>query len=526
MKKRYVKTANIILNMLCCFGMMVFWGYKVLPIYSGYHRTQIYLSIPAILILFSNVFLLTKLVREREYKYERLFVMLSIIWGGIFTLIIPLAVGADGNSHLGTCYAMSNELLGYDEDDYIILNESGEREFEFGTFVRKEELKENELRGFSTQSYIIAAESGWFNATDDGKLYLREDGTYWDWGGTIRYRYPFSTLGMSLGRLLGMGQIGIIYLAKFFNILAYALIGYFCVRIIPIGKAQMVSIAMVPMVLETYSSLHYDNIMIELIMLFACLCLYYSYRDKDMRIGDILLLLLILVLLFPMKYVFTFNALLVLMIPLKKYNGILQNKKHLIGLASVIVCILVLGIYKYGRGIWGYILQPENAKDTYNVKYILQHPQDVLVIFIKSFSPTHIWNEINHMMGGWIGHLQFFINKWLLLMILIVIFVGVIICKGERLNRKNRIIAITTTVFVFFLAWVMLLGRVPIDSPKVGLFIFGRYLMAIFMMTPVWLGTNEKENNKMLYVYNIQSLLLTGVVCNILTEVITNYNIM
>lgn len=524
MKKTKITNGILMVSyVLCCIVLLSFWGRKVLPIYHETVRTRIYLCIPLVLMILIVGYFCYLILKKKKVAYEKIFLITALIWGVVFCMIIPLAVCADGHFHLGTSYSASNYIMGYTEEDYI--QDDTMEQTSCGTYVRLEDTAQRNLTVLTTASYVDAAESNWFGAADDGALYYRNDGTYWNGEESQYIRYPFAALGMALGRVLRLGQTGIIYLAKCFNIMAFSLIGYVCVKILPIGKAQMINIAMIPMVLETYSSLHYDNFLIELIMLFVSLCLYYAYREADLRIWDIMLLAVIWILMIPNKFIFALNALFLLIIPMKKYKHFWENKKRI---GTLIGLILLMGggvLWKYGRGIISY-LTIGGGTNTYNLMYCFQNPMKVIRIFINSFGLTHIYKEICHMMGGWIGHQQFMLSSVPLLIIFGLVILSIFVCEGKRLSKKNMILSVAIIAIIFLVEWLMILGRRTTDVTEMPLFLFGRYLMAVFIMFPVLLGSDAKGNTKVLYVYYAQSIMLMAVVCNILYVVITEYNVL
>lgn len=78
------------------------------------------------------------------------------------------------------------------------------------------------------------------------------------------HAYLPQALGITLGRLLSLGQVLTIYLGRLCNLAFFVLCGWLAVRLAPFGKMAFFGAALLPMTLELVSSLSYDGFAISL----------------------------------------------------------------------------------------------------------------------------------------------------------------------------------------------------------------------------------------------------------------------
>ena len=79
-----------------------------------------------------------------------------------------------------------------------------------------------------------------------------------DWTANPPYIKLPSALGIVLATLLNLGSFPLFYLGRFFNLLMFAALAYFAVRITPVGKNAMMVAGLLPMTLHLASSYSYD----------------------------------------------------------------------------------------------------------------------------------------------------------------------------------------------------------------------------------------------------------------------------
>lgn len=134
------------------------------------------------------------------------------------------------------------------------------------------------------------------------------------------YYYP-QALGLWLGRLFQMSVYWSVVLSRILNLLLFLALSYTAVRITPVLKNIMAVIAMLPITLFQAASDSPDAIQNGLCLLFASVCFFYAYGEKE-RLGwkEACGIGTLLGVIFLYKYVYVCLGLLVFLIPARKFG--------------------------------------------------------------------------------------------------------------------------------------------------------------------------------------------------------------
>ena len=142
-----------------------------------------------------------------------------------------------------------------------------------------------------------------------------------DWTANPPYIKLPSALGIVLATLLNLGSFPLFYLGRFFNLLMFAALAYFAVRITPVGKNAMMVAGLLPMTLHLASSYSYDAGIMGLAFLLTGMCLRAVYGEGLMSRKEKAGIVVVAVLLAPCKVVYTVIVLLVILIPRKRFSS-------------------------------------------------------------------------------------------------------------------------------------------------------------------------------------------------------------
>ena len=86
--------------------------------------------------------------------------------------------------------------------------------------------------------------------------------------------------GTIIARLLHFGWIPLIMMGRLFNLIFFIILIYWAIKIIPIGKMVIFSIALLPMSMELASSFSYDSVIISLCVFFTAYVFYLAYEKN------------------------------------------------------------------------------------------------------------------------------------------------------------------------------------------------------------------------------------------------------
>ena len=259
---------------------------------------------------------------KEELRLSRLFVPCVLFWGVLYSLVFIPFSAPDEYAHFASAYKLSSQLMFRET-----VNDEGQ------VLVREEDgnLLSQEL---NLDAYDQVYEN--FLALDESE---EEIGYGHEPMDVSLHAYLPQALGITLGRLLSLGQVLTIYLGRLFNLAFFVLCGWLAVRLAPFGKMAFFGTALLPMTLELVSSLSYDGFAISLGLLCTAYMMYLIYEAPRIGKRELAALGILLALLAPCKMVYIPMALLCFLIPREKFGA----KKHFAAAAlTVAACMAVM----------------------------------------------------------------------------------------------------------------------------------------------------------------------------------------
>ena len=150
-------------------------------------------------------------------------------------------------------------------------------------------------------------------------------------------------LGFALGKILGLSVFASLFLARILNLIVYIWFVSYAIKITPVFKNLFAVVSLLPMTVYQSASCSPDAILVGLCMLFVAKCFYLAYGECDnLGIKEVFPLTIMPAIIFLCKYVYVLLGLLVLLIPISKFES---KKKYF---KTFIVCILPLIVVAFG----------------------------------------------------------------------------------------------------------------------------------------------------------------------------------
>ena len=201
-----------------------------------------------------------------------------------------------------------------------------------------------------------------------------------------------SALGIVLATLLNLGSFPLFYLGRFFNLLMFAALAYFAVRITPVGKNAMMVAGLLPMTLHLASSYSYDAGIMGLAFLLTGMCLRAVYGEGLMSRKEKAGIVVVAVLLAPCKVVYTVIVLLVILIPRKRFSSTAASarfKAIAIGCALLSVLVFRAAGLLQMAGVASSSTAEGSRGDEYGTFYslsgLVSDPLNTVLLFLRTF---------------------------------------------------------------------------------------------------------------------------------------------
>ncbi len=243
-----------------------------------------------------------------KVKLHWLFVYFALTLGVLYMALIPPYVAPDEQTHIHTAYALSNDILGIENDIYVSLRAS-------------DDVMLDRADVMDVFTYKTVAEN-LFGQCEDSTMVSTDN--------SIVYTEPFyiylpTALGLTIARLMGFNYITLIFFGRVMNLLFYTAIIAYAIYLMPRFKRILCVVALLPMSLQLAAAFNYDAIVLATAFLYLALVLKTLLREGDFSWKQLLLVALLGLLLAPMKKLYVFLCLFCCILSLRRCPKLVQK---------------------------------------------------------------------------------------------------------------------------------------------------------------------------------------------------------
>ncbi|MBE5909980.1 DUF2142 domain-containing protein [Pseudobutyrivibrio sp.] len=487
-----------------------------------------YFAIILLIMIATTVYLARFLVLEKEWNYSRVYVILTLGWSICMQLVMPPISGADEVHHFYSAYHCSNIYLGIKDHDFDTEPERYGNWYEGTTYsmMRAEDYYKLPYVDVTfPYQYQIIADGNWFHTDEEMKelvpCYVKP---------TQARRYLLSGLGIAIARFLGFGFSGVLFMGRFMNSLTLILAGWICIKLLPVGKLQLLTFSLFPMILQLHASYSYDNMSILFSLILLTMCLYFSQEHVKLHAWYVYLIAIAVVFLIPNKMVYTLFAVWFFAIPVKKWwTDVCLSKKwyeYVLGGAFIAGAALVIKklwpkysymLYDQFVLSWNHAtIEQDATREAYTWATFLENPLDTFKFAWEGIK-VDFWYNVKHVVGSELGHtsLNAVVPIGCILVMLAVLIVGLFINKGKRLKKWQYVVIGVGLVACVLAIFAGCLVRFTPAEGSQRIQISYRYLIPVYMCMCIALGTDAKENKKAMTLILIQNVALMFAMCGL-----------
>ncbi|MCD8248287.1 MAG: DUF2142 domain-containing protein [Lachnospiraceae bacterium] len=393
-------------------------------LFLKYYFFFFFLGVEAFLCLFWY------LTFVRRVRIETVFLVTVLCLGLFYNVLLTPQMVPDEAKHIDMAYRYSNELLGYESlGDTTILMRADDAAIEF--------TSSPSLQNYRNIFY------GLFSKVQDGSMVEAEVNS--NTQGSLLFYVP-AVSGMTLARLLGLGTVPMLLLARYLNLLVFALLAWAGMRRLPFGKLTLFVLALLPINMQQCTSFSHDAMVHGLIFLYACLCLEAIFSERRLTGQRLLALeILALTLIWCKSGSYAPLALLPLLIPAAHYGGKREKRTGTAALIGIPVLAFLLKNAATVAGIAGTTaaMSVVGTSDGsayaagYTLSYFLNDPLELVYMIVNMILDKGGF-YLESLVGYKLGWVEIETSEMLVIFFLFLLFLSVLNVPGEQVCIRAR----------------------------------------------------------------------------------------
>lgn len=380
-------------------------------------------------------------------KPEKVFLFAGSILAVLYMLLIPPLAVPDEESHIVEAYYYSNIWMGKENapNDNTLLDAETARAMHI--FRATPSLMEYD----NLRSEVFRTER------EEG---VSEAGRFFNYSPALTY-LP-GILSLTVGRLLGLNGVLLLYLGRIGYILWYLFMMYWFIRLMPFAKAAAFTLAILPITIQQCCSYSYDAVVIAVAFVYLAILFQLLYVDKPIQKWQMILYTLCIFILSMSKGgTYLSLCLLTVLIPISRFTS--KKRKW-----QFVVSEGMLSLITFLWNTMGYVMfvaapTAEQAAGTYlgeearGAAGLLADPIGFLILAMRTFFRSGD-GFIETMLGMQLGWLNIDVSRFVIYGMLLLMIIAVL--QTENIKGQKDIVVTTGQKALYFFGSAVSVGIV------------------------------------------------------------------
>ena len=362
----------------------------------------------------------------KKIKIHKIFLPLAVCFGTIFSCVIGLYTVPDEPSHIDTAYQLSNEILG--------VPDSPKPGYIYKRADDIDPLTESK-QSLNVYSYERLFKQLFSKVKDDTLIECSVSNNFSN-AGRVFY-YP-QAMGISFGRIFGLGTMPTMMLGRIVALIIYAILTSVAIKKIPLAKASLFLIGLLPISLQQAASFSYDAMINGVSFLYVGYALAFLYDEEFGSNLDTTVLLISGSLLASVKGGVYLPLCFLPLISLSK-----KTRKNFV-YVGCIVGVFILFFAKYNllntiirlTADQGTMVGGAANQEIYTLSYILNHPLQFIGMFFHTFYKQGD-SYIRNLLGGNLAWRDINISWTIIFAFGLVVLLS---CLGTQKKNADKIL--------------------------------------------------------------------------------------
>ncbi len=418
------------------------------------------LALPLALLLGAVIWL----AGRKNFPLHRLYLVAVVVLGLLYNTVLPPYASPDEMFHINQAFNNSSVVLGGVERADIHWGDNYKRPSDKNALVQDKNTTVFTYREIADNLFTASPDKA-----ADTVHYAQEE------VGGFNLLYLFSSLGVLLGRLFGLGFVPTLMLGRLFNFAFFTCLTVWAVKITPVGKSIFAVAGLLPMTLHLAMSFNRDCVLLALAFAFTAQCFRLAY-DPDLKQPvswqSLATLGATAALLAPGKVVYFPLCALFLIIPTARFGDAKRARLCRLTLAACALLPYLFTSSAFGVAVGvvrSLLASPAQAAQAaqeaalsavapvnpdsivYNMPYILSHLKETVYLTIRSFVENSSF-YLRTLLGDSLGYYSVHIDPvWLIGLFAVGTLAVVDSHESITLKPRTRLYGLSLTLAVFAL---------------------------------------------------------------------------
>lgn len=432
-------------------------------------------------------------------KLEKIFILITLVFGFFYTLTLPPFQSVDEGMHFYRTYQIS-------QGRFIAQNIDGK----VGDYLPKDlsefyKSYEPFIKNIDRKQTLDNIKKDFKYIADDNDLVFTQ------FTNTALYSpvcYVSQLPGVLVGKMLKLPLVGIYYLGRLSNLISYCFLIFLALKLAPFFRLPMFLLALMPMSLSLAGAYTCDVAVLGLNFIWMAMILRLLEKDECQRKDIIWMSVIAFLITLSKSYILLLP--LVFLIPMSKFKN---KKDYILSLCLILIAALTAGAIWYLSSKGLKLDMNEVFADSAMQKlFIMSHPFEFIGVLIKTFfvkTPRLYITMIGVL--GW----QDTKLDWITYIVYPVLLYFAVFADTSKfiLNRWQKLIVLADLLFGIVLTYTSLyIMWSPVGNPVV-MGLNGKYFIPL--MLP-FLLLFKPVNSKFDYT-KIQLILVLSVILILLS---------
>lgn len=368
------------------------------------------------------------LVFVRRTAPEHVLLVTLLGLGLFYNVLLTPEMVPDEAKHMDMAYRYSNEILGYPSlGDSLCLMRADDARISFTSSPSFENYR-NIYYGMFTKVADERMVEEEVSSNIEGSFLL----------------YAPAVLGICVARVLHLGTVPMLLLARYLNLLVFALFVWVGIRCLPWGKMTLFVLALLPVNLQQCTSFSHDAMVHGILFFYCCLCLREIFSEERINGQQIMLLQLsALFLVYCKNGSYLPLCFLPLLIPAARYGG--RREKCIGSVAFLGVPLLAFGM-KHIQMVSGMMTMTEATSvvstgdgsaylSGYTLGYFLKEPLKLVYMLINTVLDKGGF-YLESLVGYKLGWVEIETSMLVVFLFWFLLFLSILEVQGEQVQIK------------------------------------------------------------------------------------------